>query len=125
MDENTARPHKVLIIEDDPHLSQNIKAYLELKDYEVQTADNGEEGLKMSVSFAPDLVVSDVIMPELDGYSMFKQLQQICSDTPVIIITAKEKLKDLFALEGVSAFFAKPFDMSEFEAKIAELIANT
>ncbi|MFC1809244.1 response regulator [Candidatus Omnitrophota bacterium] len=115
---------KVLIIEDDKVLADNIKSYLELKGYLARAAYDGVEGLNLCETFSPDLVLSDVMMPEMDGFSMLKQLQKIRADIPVIILTGKDKLKDLFEVEGIQAFLTKPFDMAELEEKIRTVLSN-
>lgn len=115
---------KILVIEDDVKLADNVKMYLELNDYDVQTANNGQTGLDLCESFSPDLIISDVMMPELDGFSLLKRLQRIKSDVPIIIMTAKDKLRDLFEVEGVTAFLPKPFKMEELENKVREILTN-
>jgi len=115
---------KVLVIEDDISLAENIKAYLELKEYVAKVAHDGIEGLNLCETFSPDLVLSDVMMPEMDGFSMLKQLQKIRKDIPVIILTGKNKLKDLFEVEGIQAFLTKPFNMVELEQKIKAILSK-
>lgn len=123
--ENRAMPSKkILVIEDEKALAENIKSYLDMKGYEVKTANDGIAGLNLCETFSPDLVLSDVMMPEMDGFSMLKQLQKIRSDIPVIILTGKNKLKDLFEVEGIQAFLTKPFDMAELEEKIRTVLNN-
>ncbi len=120
----SAPSKKVLVIEDEKALAENVKQYLEMKGYTVKAANDGVEGLNLFETFAPDLVLSDVMMPEMDGFSMLKQLQKIRSDIPVIILTGKNKLKDLFEVEGIQAFLTKPFDMAELEEKIRTVLNN-
>jgi DNA-binding response OmpR family regulator len=121
---NSVAKKKILVIEDEVSLAENIKSYLELKEYVVKVAHNGIEGLNLCETFFPDLVLTDVMMPEMDGFSMLKQLQKIRNDIPVIILTGKNKLKDLFEVEGIQAFLTKPFNMVELEAKIRAVLTN-
>ena len=115
---------KILLIEDELKLGENLKSYLEMREFTVNHAINGEEGLKLLDSFGPDLVISDIIMPEMDGYSMLKQLKKIRGDVPVIILTGKDKLKDLFEVEGIEGFLTKPFNLVEVENKIKEVLSK-
>jgi len=118
----SAQGKKILIIEDDARLAENVQKYLELKGYVVAYAANGNEGLSLCTAFSPDLIISDVMMPEMDGFSMIKQLQKGQMSIPVIIVTGRDKLKDLFEVEGVAGFIAKPFDMAELEKKICKVL---
>ena len=113
---------KVLLIEDELKLGENLKNYLEMREFTVSHAINGEEGIKLVENFNPDLVISDIIMPEMDGYSMLKQLKKLRADLPVIILTGKDKLKDLFEVEGIEGFLTKPFNLVEVENKIKEVL---
>ena len=115
---------KVLIIEDEKNLAESIKNYLEIKDYTVHIVYTGEEGLKAVKTFSPDIIVSDILMPQMDGYSMIKELRKAGVDLPIIITTAKEKMKDLFEVEGVDAFMSKPFGLNDLERKIHDILAK-
>ena len=120
----TKKGKKVLLIEDEAKLADSIKNFLEIKDYTVHIAYTGEEGLKAVKTFGPDIIVSDILMPQMDGYSMIKELRKDGLEIPIIVTTAKEKMKDLFEIEGVDAFMAKPFGLNELERKIGEIIAK-
>lgn len=113
---------KVLIIEDDVRLGENMKNYLSLQGARTELAGNGEIGLRLCEEFDPEIIISDVMMPEMDGFSMVKRLQKINKNIPVIIVTAKNKLKELFEVEGVAGFISKPFTMGELEDRIKSVL---
>ncbi len=115
---------KVLLIEDEARLADSIKNFLQIKNYSVHVAYTGDEGLKAVKTFKPDIIISDILMPQMDGYSMIKELRKEGLEVPIIITTAKEKMKDLFEVEGVDAFMAKPFGLNDLERKIQEIIAK-
>lgn len=113
---------KVFLFEDDVRLAENMQRYLEMKDFVVQHALNGEDGLAMVADFQPDIIVSDVNMPEMDGYCVFKEVQKLLPGIPVIMLTGEHKLKKLFELEGVSAFIKKPCSLIDLEEQICSIL---
>ncbi|MBU1863469.1 MAG: response regulator [Candidatus Omnitrophica bacterium] len=121
---NKGRKKKVLVIDDDKKLAANIRNYLEMKGYEVHSAFSGIEGFKAVKTYVPDVVVTDVMMPGLDGYSMIKQLRKENKNIPFIVLTGKERLKELIEVEGVDAFMSKPFDMKKLEENVRKALAR-
>jgi signal transduction histidine kinase/DNA-binding response OmpR family regulator len=115
----------VLIVEDNPDVRDYIKD--DLKDiYHIEEAANGEQGLRKAQKCIPDLIVSDVMMPKMDGYEMTRQLRQDekTSHIPIILLTAKSdrdsKLEGLGL--GADDYLTKPFDTQELLARIKNLI---
>ena len=104
---------KVLLVDDEVKLVATVKVFLELNGYDVVTAHNGQEGLQVARAEIPDLIVSDIMMPVMDGYSMLKELKTDVKfkDIPVIMLTAKDGLSDLCEIEGARQFLVKPFDL--------------
>jgi CRP-like cAMP-binding protein/ActR/RegA family two-component response regulator len=105
---------KILIIEDNPDVRENTAEILELSNYEVITAENGKEGVKLASETLPDLIVCDVMMPELDGFGVLLILSQnpITSQIPFIFLTAKTEKSDFrkgMSL-GADDYITKPFD---------------
>ncbi|MFC1809223.1 response regulator, partial [Candidatus Omnitrophota bacterium] len=80
------------------------------------------EGLHLINTFAPDVIITDIKMPDLDGFDIFKRMQKKFPHVPVIIVTGEGKLQKLFELEGVAAFISKPFKLEELEKKIYEVL---
>ncbi|MDO4164971.1 MAG: two-component regulator propeller domain-containing protein [Bacteroides sp.] len=118
---------KVLIVEDE----EEIRSYLqkELSDeYRIQTCANGKEAYEQILSDAPDLVVSDVMMPEMDGFTLCRKIKQNTNvnHIPVILLTAKSKPEDTMeGMEmGADAYIVKPFHTELLKSKIANLISN-
>jgi DNA-binding response OmpR family regulator len=111
---------KILVIDDEPDVIHMIKARLEKNQFTVVTASDGVEGLQKVDDESPDLIVLDVMMPKMDGYTFIKQLKvkQQSNLTPVIVLTAKGQLKDMFEMEGVSDYLTKPFQGHELLDKI-------
>ena len=120
---------KILIAEDSISVLAVTKYFLESQGYTVITAVNGQEVLKKTEKENPDLIILDIIMPEMDGLTTLKKLKKRSKSSkiplpPVIILTAKEKMKDLFAVEGINDYIVKPAKPQVLLAKIKELLAQ-
>lgn len=107
----------ILIIEDNPDVRENTAEILELSDYNVITAENGKSGVKKALEETPDLIVCDIMMPELDGYGVLHLLSKNpkTSSIPFIFLTAKSE-KDDFRKGmsmGADDYITKPFDESD------------
>jgi DNA-binding response OmpR family regulator len=117
---------KLLLIEDDTNLGYIIKSSLEeiTGGYEVTMAANGEEGLSALKSFRPDIIVSDIEMPVLNGLEMVKKLRQTDRNIPVIFATGKTGSKDVMTgyETGADNYIKKPFLPEELDAHIKALI---
>jgi len=111
---------KILVVDDEEELRDFISMRLEANGYEVVTAGNGIEGLKVVVDEKPDLIISDVLMPEMDGFAFYKILKEdeATKDIPVLILTARGKMEDTFRVLGVDDFLSKPFQADELLSKI-------
>jgi CheY-like chemotaxis protein len=108
---------KILIIEDNPEIRSNIVEILELAQYRTQTAENGKAGLEMAIQFQPDLIISDIVMPELDGYGVIQAIHKNpgLAHTPFIFLTAKEEKEEIRkAMDmGADDYLTKPFSGTE------------
>ena len=115
----------LLIVEDNSYVRKHIAAIM-ADQYEILEASNGEEGIKRSFECMPDLIISDVMMPKMDGLQMCAELKkdQRTSHIPVILLTAKAGLEDkIHGLEtGADAYISKPFDAVELRASIKNLL---
>ena len=120
-----AKGKTVLIIEDEIKLAESIRRYLEIKGYKTQAVFAGEEGLAAVAAHKPDLILTDIMMPGMDGYSMIKELRKANRETPIIVMTGKERMKELIAMEGISDLVPKPFDLEVLEQKISNVINNS
>jgi DNA-binding response OmpR family regulator len=119
--------HKLLLLEDDKRLRETLIDIFEFNDFEVFSANNGREGLEVLDSVAPDIIVSDVMMPEIDGFEFLQKIKgnPLTEITPVILITANTVLDAKFkGLEyGANDYITKPFDSKELILKVKNLIA--
>ena len=93
-------PRKVLIVEDDSNIAELLRLYLEKEDFETEVASDGGKGVELFRSFHPDLVLLDIMLPVMDGWSVLKKIRET-DKTPVIMLTAKGETSDKVAgLEG-------------------------
>lgn len=107
----------ILIIEDDQGISKNLQILLSVEGYEVRVANDGSEGLRMAQEHSPDLVISDIMMPKLDGYGVLKAMRQDPGLTtiPFIFLSAKAGRTDLRQGMNLGAddYLTKPFTRQE------------
>ena len=120
---------KILLIEDDMTVRENTAEILELSDYEVQTASDGLKGVEEAISFQPDIIVCDIMMPELDGYGVIENLSKL-EDTkyiPFIFLSAKTDHKDIRKGMNMGAddYLTKPFEEEELLSAIESRLAKT
>lgn len=106
---------KILFVEDEVNISKLLKDALSDYFYSFTVASNGEEGLDKFKKVKPDIVITDIMMPKLDGLEMTKQIKEINEDTPIIVLSAfSDKDKLLKAIDiGITKYFIKPFDPEE------------
>ena len=109
--------NKILLVEDELNIREATVEILELKNFEVQSADNGQEALDLLDSWTPDLIISDIMMPVMDGqelYDIIKESRAHCA-IPFIFLTGKRqpKLKQKSLLDGVDDFISKPYKAKE------------
>jgi CheY-like chemotaxis protein len=113
---------KVLLVDDDENVIIIIKESLEPELFEIFEAVNGKEALGMAFAKSPDILILDIMMPDMDGYSVCEELKQHANtrNTPIIILTAKAGIDDkLKAMElGINDYIVKPFDPRELRARI-------
>ena len=118
----------ILLIEDKAGLLDTVQSLLELHDYQVITATNGKEGIQLAKTHHPDLVISDIYMPVLNGYQLLEQFQQDeeLSKIPVIILSAKtgEEEVNLAYQKGASGYITKPFLFTSLHENIKKLLIN-
>lgn len=107
----------ILVIEDETQILLNLQEILELEDFSVITAANGKIGLQLAKSKNPDLIICDIMMPELNGYEVLTEVRQDpkCADIPLIFLTAKADRNDLRQGMGLGAddYITKPFEPCE------------
>ena len=114
---------KILIVDDEQSIREIIREYAEFEGYETAETDDGMKAVKMAKEDNYDLIVMDVMMPKLDGYSAVKEIRKF-SDVPVIILSARvEEYDKLFGFEiGVDDYVTKPFSPKELMARISAVL---
>ncbi len=114
---------KILIVEDDPGIQMSLKDEFESEGYHVFAANDGEKGLKMIKEQKPDLIILDIMLPELDGYEVCKKLRREGDNTPIIMLTVKDKEIDkVLGLEfGADDYVTKPFSLRELLARVKSI----
>nr|AHI58828.1 WelR3 [Hapalosiphon welwitschii UTEX B 1830] len=109
--------NRILIIEDEPQIRSNLEEILQLADFETLTAPNGQIGLQIAKTKLPDLIICDIMMPELDGYGVLSALHQdeATTNIPVILLTAKAERSDFrYGMQlGADDYLTKPFTTEE------------
>ncbi len=120
------RKGKILVVDDEASIRQIVEARLTMSGFIVETAEDGEDALKVFSQSTFDLVVLDVMMPKLDGLQLCKMLRRKY-DTPIIMLTAKGEIPDrINALEmGADDYLTKPFSPRELEARIKAVLRRT
>ena len=119
---------KVLLIEDDMVLRENTAELLELSNYHVITAPDGKKGVKAAMELVPDIVVCDIMMPEMDGYGVLQQLstENRTKHIPFIFLSAKTERKEVrLGMDlGADDYLTKPFEESELVSAIESRLAK-
>jgi DNA-binding NarL/FixJ family response regulator len=122
-------PLTILVVDDDLGTRLSIGDYLELSGYSVLTADNGQEALAMVEKCHPDLMVTDIIMPGINGYEVVRRMRQNPAFRllPVILLTAKTKTRErvLGYESGCDLYLPKPFELEELAAAIRSLLERS
>jgi DNA-binding NarL/FixJ family response regulator len=113
---------KLLLIDDDPNLILLVKDYLEFRGYEVITAENGRDAIDILTRQQPDMIICDVMMPEMDGYSFVESLRQDSRTNwiPVMFLSAKGQSQDRVKglTKGADVYMIKPFEPEELVAQV-------
>jgi DNA-binding response OmpR family regulator len=114
---------KILIIEDEPAILMGLKDELSLE-YEVYTADKGEKGLQISFEKEPELILLDLILPDMDGYEVCRRLKDGQLNASIIMVTARDQVVDkIKGLElGADDYITKPFNLEELKARVKAVL---
>lgn len=118
-----AGKQKILVVDDDSNIAELVSIYLAKEQFVPETAADGEEALEMIRSFAPDLVILDIMLPGRDGYDVLREIRK-SSDTPVILLSAKgETFDKVLGLElGADDYMIKPFEPKELVARVKAVL---
>jgi DNA-binding response OmpR family regulator len=122
-------PEKILIIDDDVDTLKLVGLMLQRQGYEISAASNGEQGIAKAVAEKPDVILLDVMMPDMDGYEVARQLKKhpITQATPILMFTAKTQLDDkVKGFEvGADDYLTKPTHPSELQSHVRALLSRT
>lgn len=121
--------NKILVVDDDVAINELIKVNLELAGYKVIQANDGIKGFALAKQEAPSLVILDVMMPDVDGFTVAKRIRQNeeTKDTPILMLTALSQINDKvkgFNI-GVDDYLVKPFELEELLVRVRALLKRT
>ncbi|WAL61418.1 response regulator transcription factor [Thermocoleostomius sinensis] len=119
---------QLLLVDDEPGLREAVKAYLEEEGFTVHVASNAREGWELLQQISPELVISDIMMPQVDGYQFLKQMREDprFESLPVVFLTARGMTSDRIQgyNAGADAYISKPFDPDELVAIVSNILAR-
>ncbi|MCM3908095.1 MULTISPECIES: response regulator transcription factor [Trueperella] len=128
MDMASKKPEtKVLVVDDEPTIRELLSASLRFAGFDVATAENGAEALKVERTFLADIVVLDIMLPDMDGFEVLTHLREQEPELPVLFLTAKDDVQDrVRGLEvGGDDYVTKPFSLEEVVARIHAILRRT
>lgn len=114
----------ILLLEDNPDMQQVLVTILEMHGHHVMTGSHGEDGLKRLETFTPEVIISDLQMPVMDGFAFIEQLKNSdhLARIPVVFISGNPRDQEGAMRSGAYAFLSKPFKIEEFNAVLGRLI---
>lgn len=128
MSPSSTSPRKMLIVEDDPDISNMLRLYFESEGYEVAVAQRGEDALEMCRQQLPHIIVLDIMLPDMDGYDVCRELRGNLrtSHIPIVFLTQKDERSDkIHGLElGADDYITKPFDLEELKLRVKNAMAR-
>ena len=113
---------KIIVVDDDKGIRDMLKERLEASNYDVVLAGDGKTGLAKIEQDKPDLVLLDIKMPDMDGFTMLLELKKRLISMPVIILTGYRDMKDLFSTKDIADYIVKPFQAEDLLLKIAQVL---
>jgi two-component system OmpR family response regulator len=118
---------RILVVDDEPNISDLVATVLRYEGFEVRVADTGRKAVTAARAFAPDLVVLDVMLPDLDGFEVHRRLTADGVDTPVLFLTARDATEDKVRglTMGADDYVTKPFSLEELVARARAVLRRT
>ena len=117
---------KILVIDDEEDIQKLLKMRLQQENFIIVTASDGDIGVKTAEQEAPDIIILDIMMPKMDGYTCLKEIRKIpkIKDVPILMLSGKEeeKVRDLFAFQKISGYMEKPFELDNLVARVKEIL---
>ncbi|WP_436519853.1 response regulator transcription factor [Actinoplanes sp. HUAS TT8] len=122
-----ARATRVLVVDDEPNISALLSATLRLVAFDVRVAETGHSALVAVAEFEPDLIVLDVMLPDVDGFEVARRLRAAGSRTPVLFLTARDAVEDriLGLSAGADDYVTKPFSLEEVVLRIRAILRRS
>ncbi|MFC6644606.1 response regulator transcription factor [Granulicella cerasi] len=110
---------RILVVDDEPQIARMLRTALQSSGYEVITASNGLQAFELVQQQNPDLIITDLAMPEMDGLELTQALRRVV-DTPIIVLSVKstDTMKVMALDEGADDYLTKPFNMPELQARV-------
>jgi two-component system OmpR family response regulator len=118
---------KILVVDDEPPITELLNMSLGFEGYEVAFANSGRRGLELVSTFRPDLIVLDVMMPDLDGLQVLRRLRDEGNKTPVLFLTARDAVEDRVSglTAGADDYLSKPFSLAELSARVGAILRRS
>lgn len=118
---------RILVVEDERHIAEGLKLNLELAGHEVKLAANGKIGLELWKTFKPELVILDIMMPEVDGHGVLQKIRSVDLRLPILILSAKNASVDKVKAfrGGVDDYLGKPFSLEELMLRVERLLLRS
>lgn len=118
---------KILVVEDEGNMRTMLALELESAGYQVFQAEDGEAGYQIAKGVKPDLILSDILMPQMDGNQLMKKLRESAfgRDIPFIVLTARGQMQDYFEMMEVDDFIVKPFEAEDLLARVKRVLARS
>ena len=121
------KPQRVLVVDDEEYITDLLSTSLRFQGFAVETADSGLEALARVGTFCPELLLLDVMMPDIDGFEVCRRMRADNDVTPVIFLTAKDAKEDMLSgfTKGGDDYITKPFSLEEVIARIHAVLRRT
>lgn len=118
---------RLVVVDDEPSIRELLSASLRFSGFEVITASNGTEAIEVIVDSQPDLIIMDVMMPDIDGFTVTSRIRQEGIDAPVLFLTARDDTQDkvMGLTVGGDDYVTKPFSLEEVVARIRAILRRT
>jgi two-component system, OmpR family, response regulator len=118
---------KVLVVDDEPNIRELVQVALNFHGCAVTTGATGEDALKLAHAFDPDLIVLDVLLPDIDGFEVCKRLRSVANDVPVIFLTARDATADTVTglTIGGDDYITKPFSVEALVARVRAVLRRS
>ena len=118
---------KILVVDDEPNIRDLLTASLKFAGYEVAAAANGNDAINRALDWTPDLILLDVMLPDISGFGVTKKLRSAGSEIPVLFLTARDETQDKITglTVGGDDYVTKPFSLDELHARISAILRRT